>query len=279
MKKLFIVSILLIICVFFISISYAYMTGEEAHTKMIYPIVRVSHGMYGGSGTLIYSKVGEKKFSTYVLTNHHVIESAIRIVDEWDSDLAKEIKKEKRDTIYVEMFKYRNLSTPIGTLKVEAEIVLYNADEDMTLIKLRTEDKAEYVAKLAKKEAELYVMDETVAVGCSLGFPPLPTTGVVTRLNFQIQSFPYHMSSSQIIYGNSGGAMFHEGKLIGIPSRVAIVGWSSPVPHMGLFIPIDRIYKWFDKEHYDFLYDDTKTEKDGLDKRKKEIEEKKKTKK
>jgi len=279
MKRILISIFILVFILCSGGVGYAFMTGEEAHTKMIYPIVRVSHGNTGGSGTLIYSKVGEKKYSTYVLTNHHVISSAINIADEWDSDLAKEIKKEKRDTVYVEIFKYRDLSTPIGTLKVEAEIVLYNADEDMALIKLRMEDKSEYVAKLAKKNDELFVMDETVAVGCSLGYPPLPTIGVVTRLNFQIQSFPYHMSSSQIIYGNSGGAMFHEGKLIGIPSRVAVVGWASVVPHMGLFIPISRVYDWMDKEHYTFLYDDTKTEKEGIEEREKEIKAKKEAKK
>ena len=149
----------------------------------------------------------------------------------------------------------------------------------MALVKLRTETQAEYVAELEKKDADLFVMDETVAVGCSLGFPPLPTTGRVSRINFQIQSFPYHMSSAQIIYGNSGGAMFREGKLIGIPSRVAVIGWGTPVPHMGLLIPIDRVYNWMEREHYDFLYDETKTEKECLDKRKQEIEEKKKAKK
>jgi len=48
---------------------------------------------------------------------------------------------------------------------------------------------------------------------------------------------------------------------------------------MGLFIPIDRIYDWLEKEHYDFIFDFTKTEKECLDIRKKEIEEKKKAKK
>jgi len=105
-------------------------------------------------------------------------------------------------------------------------------------------------------------MDKTVAVGCSLGFPPLPTTGIITRKNFQINSLPYHMSSSQIIYGNSGGAMFLDStaELIGIPSMLPVVGWGSPVFHMGLFIPIERIYTWLEKENYDFIYDVTKSE-------------------
>jgi len=270
------------------STTYAFMSGEKAHTAMIYPVVRITTGNTAGSGTIIYSKLngydsGKETYSTYVLTNQHVVDGAITISEEWDSVLGEDVKKEKRGIIYVEIFQYKNLSVPVGTLKVEAEIMAYNKDEDMALVKLSSEKKADYIAALypRKKENDLHVMDETVAVGCSLGFPPLPTTGIITRKNFQINSLPYHMSSSQIIYGNSGGAMFLDapGQLIGIPSLVPVVGWATPISHMGLFIPIDRIYDWLEKEHYDFLFDSTKTEMGCLEIRKKEIEEKKKAKK
>jgi len=255
------------------------MTGIEAHEKYIYPVVRVTYGRTGGSGTIIYSKTKDMEkfiYSTYILTNYHVIADAISIEEKWDSDLAKQVKKEKRSIIYVETFKYRNLSTPVGTLKVEADIVIYNQDEDMALIKLRSEEQAQYIATLFL--ANTYnVMDETVAVGCSLGFPPLPTVGHITRKDFQIDSLPFDMSSSQIIYGNSGGAMFlaETGELIGIPSLVVAIGWGSPISHMGLFIPIKRICEWFEEEHYSFLYDVSETEKDCLEAREKEIEAKK----
>ncbi len=269
--------------------AFAAMEGIEAHEKYIYPVVRITQGPYGGSGTIIYSKLDTKenwKYSTYILTNHHVIADAIKIEEKWDSDLAKEVKKEKRSIVYVEIFKYRNLSTPVGTLKVEADIVIYNADEDMALIKLRSEDQAKYVAKLmgggsdSGLDIAYNVMDETVAVGCSLGFPPLPTVGHITRKDFQVDSLPFDMSSSQIIYGNSGGAMFlaETGELIGIPSLLAIVGWGTPITHMGLFIPIERIYDWLEEEHYNFIYDNSKNEKECLELRKKEIDAKKKEK-
>ena len=270
------------------STAYAFMSGEKAHTAMIYPVVRITTGNTAGSGTIIYSKLngydsGKETYSTYVLTNQHVVDGAITISEEWDSVLGEDVKREKRGIIYVEIFQYKNLSVPVGTLKVEAEIMAYNKDEDMALVKLSSEKKANYVAALypRNKENDLHVMDETVAVGCSLGFPPLPTTGIITRKNFQINSLPYHMSSSQIIYGNSGGAMFLDapGQLIGIPSLVPVVGWATPIMHMGLFIGIERIYDWLEKEHYDFLFDSTKTEMGCLEIRKKEIEEKKKAKK
>jgi len=44
---------------------------------------------------------------------------------------------------------------------------------------------------------------------------------------------------------------------------------------MGLFIPIKRICEWFGEEHYDFIYDISKTETECLEVREKEIEVKK----
>jgi len=255
------------------------MSIEEAHKAFIYPVVRITSNYAGGSGTVVYSKKDDDgKYSTYVLTNHHVVAGSIEIKEEWDSTLGKEVKREKRSMVHVEVFKYRNLSTPVGTLKVEATIELYNEDGDMALVKLRSDDKIQHVATLCSDEnmKKIHVLDKTIAVGCSLLCPPLPTDGILTRLNFYMSSIPYHMSSSQIIYGNSGGAMFKEdGELIGIPSRIAVVGWSTPITHMGFFIPIDRVYRWLEKEHYDFIFDSDKTEKGCMEEREKDIEAKK----
>jgi S1-C subfamily serine protease len=222
----------------------------EAHEKFIYPIVRVTYGNAGGSGTVIYSQNGE----TYVLTNNHVICGAVRIVEEWSSEKQEDVKVEKRSVVYVEIFKYRNVSTPVGTMKVEADITAYNEDEDMAILKLRFEEPVQHVANLFPQAEtdNIHVTDETIAVGCSLGAPPLPTVGILTRKNFLINSLSFHMSSAQIIYGNSGGGMFYgkTGEFIGVPSLVPVVGWGTPITHMGLFIPIDRIYQWFEKVGY-----------------------------
>lgn len=255
---------------------------EESHNSFIYPVVRVTTDRAAGSGTVLYSKLADcgKAFSTYILTNYHVIDDAISIGEEWNSSLKKMVKLEKRAIVYVEIFQYRDISTPIGTLKVEADVVVYNKQEDMALLKLRSESAVTHVAKLRSKDKtdDFFVLDDSIAVGCSLAFPPLPTTGVITRKNFNIDSYPFHMSSAQIIYGNSGGAMFHteSGELIGIPSLVPVVGWGTPITHMGLFIPIARVYKWMEEEKYDFIFDATKNEKDCLEAREVELEEKRK---
>lgn len=277
MKKKILIAIIATVFLSFGCIASAALSGKEAHERYIYPSVRVTVGYGGGSGTVVYSKEADGKYSTFVLTNHHVIAGAISVVDEWNTDLQKKIKKEKRSVVYVETFKYRNLSTPVGTMKVEADIVIYDKDGDMALLKLRMDDRVEYVAKLpAKADAEnINVMDESIAVGCSLGFPTIPSVGVISRLNLQVNSLPFHMSSAQIIFGNSGGSMYKtDGTFIGIPSMVA-VAWRSAVTHMGLFIPVKRIYEWLEKQHYDFIYDSSKNEKESLELRKKELKKKK----
>ena len=269
--------ITIIIALWLSSLSHAFLQGKEAHKAYIYPVVKVTHGSFGGSGTVIFSEENhEGTFSTYVITNHHVISSAISVEEVWSPSLKKDVKREKRQIVYVEIFKYRDLSTPVGALKIEADIKIYSKDHDLAILKLRSEGKAEHVAKLLPESMvdSIRVLDATIAVGCSLLYPPLPSIGIITRLNEYIESLPYHMSSSATIFGNSGGAMFliGTGEFIGIPSRVAVYGWGTAVSHMGFFIPIKRIYEFLLEENYDFLYDSSKTEEESLNKRIEEIE-------
>lgn len=262
------------------SIVLGAMVKQPAHEKYIYPVVRVTELSGGGSGTIVYSTKNElEKYSTYILTNHHVVASAIRVEDVWDPDIGKNVKKERRAIMYVEVFKYKDMSEPVGAMKVEAEIIIYNTARDVALLKLKYDGIIEYIATMPEKNIKYYMMDETVAVGCSLLYPPLPTVGVITRMNVLIDSIPFHMSSSQVVFGSSGGAMFlSSGEFIGIPARVAVaqVGWGVQImTHMGLFIPVESIYKWLEDEHYEFIFDKTKTEKQCLSEREEALKKKK----
>ena len=238
-----------------------------------------------GSGTIIYSEPCEdgKGYHTYVITNHHVIASAIDITKEWDTNLQKDVQVERRSAVFVEIFQYRNMSEPIGVMKVKADIMIYSDSEkaeDMAILKLRTETKAEHIAKMFPREKadRYFVFDPTVAVGCSRGFNPMPSEGMISRRNLTIRTFDYDMSSAQIAAGNSGGAMFlaETGELIGIPSMGVVAGWmGGAIAHMGIFIPIERVYNFLDREHYDFLFDHSKSEKECLALRDADIEKQK----
>ncbi len=70
------------------------------------------------------------------------------------------------------------------------------------------------------------------------------------------------MSDAQIIFGNSGGAMYLQDSLefIGVPSRIAVaqIGWSGdPITHMGFFIPFPRIWDWLESQYYHFVFDES----------------------
>jgi len=275
--------ITLAIVFLFASVTYAWMQGKVGHEAYLYPVVRIEAPNGVGSGTIIYSEPCESvegKYNTYVITNHHVIASAINISKEWDSALQKEVQVERRSSVFVEIFQYRNMSEPIGVLKVKADIMIYSDSdkaEDMAILKLRTEPKAAHIAKLLPRDMadKYFAFDPTVAVGCSRGFNPMPSEGMVSRRNLTIRTFDYDMSSAQIAAGNSGGAMFlaNTGELIGIPSMGVVAGWmGGAIAHMGIFIPVERVYNFLDREHYDFLIDPSKSELECLAERKAELE-------
>jgi S1-C subfamily serine protease len=241
---------------------------EQLHKELLYPSVRVRAQEAGGSGTIIFSEKDEKgEYQTFVLTNHHVIDGCIKVKKKWDSKLGKELKKETKSTVYVEIFQYKYLSSCIGSTALESDIVCYDADQDIALLKLRTIEKADYVANFIKHEdiERMKIFDETYAVGASLGHPPIPTLGQLTFMDDEIDNYKYWMSTSQVIYGNSGGAIFSliDGTyyFIGVPSRGEVSGWTE-ITHMGYFIPPTTVIKFLNKFHYSFIHDKTKTMKE-----------------
>jgi len=92
------IGIMLVLLPFFVIPAFA---NEAFHEWFLYPVVRISHGYSGGSGTVVYSgENDEGGFSTYILTNYHVVETAVSIAEEWDSGLQKQVKREKRLSIH-----------------------------------------------------------------------------------------------------------------------------------------------------------------------------------
>ncbi len=108
---------------------------EERHKVMIYPVVRIRTSKSGGSGTLIYSKEDPNKSGEYlnfVLTNSHVVfEGAIEHKKDWDSLLEKDIKKEYKSKVDVEIFDYIRLSEVNSSNTHKAEIECYDKKHDL----------------------------------------------------------------------------------------------------------------------------------------------------
>ena len=230
------------------------------HEALIYPVVRVLCGPGGGSGTILYSEDRDKKgvFASFCLTNHHVIDDAIKVEKKWSSLLNAYVDTETRQTVKVEVFRYERISKQVGRESFDSDIVAHSKDHDLALLRLRCDRRMQYVARIRPKDLaeRAYLFDKTYSVGCSLLHSPIVTSGEITSLNDEIENKSFWLASSQIIFGNSGGAVFRQDSLefIGVPSRVPVYGFGNAVTHMAYFVDLPRIYAWLEGECLSFIY-------------------------
>ena len=229
----------------------------DLRSEVLYSQVRVKTHQAGGSGTIIYSKDA----STYILTCHHVVEGVISVKREWDPRLGRDKKREFRQSVGCEFFDYENIPhghRPIN-YSVDADLLAWDRDHDLALLKLRTTRPTKYIAKLpSPNDVEKFdVGAKLVAVGCALLHDPILTEGIITHMGDEADFKDYWMGSAQIVFGSSGGAVFSPlndtYNFIGVPSRVVVIGWGTPITHLGYFAPISRIYKFFEEQLYGFL--------------------------
>ena len=105
-------------------------------TEMLYPTVMVDLGQGQGSGTIIFSGKREhkswedEKVWTLVLTNYHVISSAVNIEEEFDPKKGKNIQKETRRPVHVRLWDYNDYSTAVGTTGRVARILAWDKHRD-----------------------------------------------------------------------------------------------------------------------------------------------------
>lgn len=238
---------------------------SDLHEKCIYPAVRINTGKAGGSGTIIYSmpKNGEsgQVYDTFVLTNHHVVEDAITTKKDWDSLLKKQIEKEFIREVQVEVFDYVDLSRVVSANTHQGEVVAYDQYHDLAIVKLISPRPARHIATFLPKESikdEILIGKDVIAVGCSILHDPVVSYGKITGVREMIDNKRYLMTSTHIIFGNSGGAMYtNDGFLIGVPSRVTVypMGMSSDIiTWMSFPCHPERLYEFIDQQEFQFLY-------------------------
>jgi S1-C subfamily serine protease len=258
---------------------------ESRHRELMLPVVRIITGRAAGSGTCIYSGVGKDGLACgYVLTNHHVVDDLIKVEKRWSPLLQREVKADVRATAQVHFFRYQWKSRAVAGTTIEADIMAYDKDEDLALLKLRTteEDKPPVPAKLYPrgKENDLRVTMPVYCIGAGLGEPPVVTGGFLSQFGQEIENREFWLSTAPGIFGNSGGALFlaetHE--FIGVPARIAVTGsffGADAITHLMYSIPITRVYKFLEDQFFRFIYDSAYTEEgeEAERKRKREQEE------
>ena len=254
---------------FLIAVSAAFAAPADLvqkHREMLYPIVIVAAGSGLGSGTVIFSAEMDGEWKTYVLTNHHVVKLAITVKEEWDPKSQEEVKREHRTPVQVRWFDYNDYSREIGTRGQIADIRAYDASLDLALLQTRDIERGvSYVAHIMPEDAPLYLFEITWAVGAGLGKPPFPTEGAISNLDQRINGPPYILSSAPIIFGNSGGALFHwsqeraQYEFIGVPARVSGT-WPGVVAHMAWAIPLSTVREFLRENDFGFILGDPPAE-------------------
>lgn len=205
------------------------------------PTVRVNALQEVGSGTALWSRAaGGGRARTYVLTAWHIVQE--------DAPTA---------SIEVDFF------APDRTHRTErGRIVAKDGSLDLALVEV---DGAAPVAWLAHLPAlsELERIDlftPVHAIGCPLGYAPVPTSGELTSRDKLLDGIHYWMINAPTIFGNSGGGIYEADThaLIGVLSRISAYKnmIDVAVPHMGLVTPISDVYAWLDRAGYGFVWRD-----------------------
>ena len=249
--------------------------ADELDSKMsqlLYPVVRVLSGTGGGSGTVVYSedREGLGEHQTFILTNHHVVDNLIRVERKWNNLKQKYEYVEDNELAEVELFSYANGGKTVTRTPVKAEIIAWDRDEDMAVLKLLHPFPVKDVARLMPADKVLKLFQEVYAVGCPLLVDPIFTKGEVTDLEYIIDKRPFVATSADIIWGNSGGALYakfgDEYFFVGIPSRGSIAYFQA-VTYMGYSITPERMRKFITVNKLDFLVDSEKTPTQALEAR------------
>lgn len=221
------------------------LTGDAR--DVMEPVVRVKAPNSLGSGVVIES-VAPGVFGggyTRILTNYHVISGALGTRFAGNGPLDDAFYVEIRKPVEVQRFIYKDGGRTVEIKTYPAEIRAYSKEWDLALLEVRGEGDWPAACLFPEDEPPLTLLEPVWAVGCALGKDPICTIGHIMDLDEGIEGLPFILVSSQIIYGNSGGAAFVKRAgvlyLVGIPSRIRLLGNGIPLPYMGLVIPPERV--------------------------------------
>ena len=207
----------------------------------------VGRGGVGG-GTVIRSEAeSDGVYGTYIVTAFHVLQK----VSEHDPS-------GPRKPVQVKIY-----ADGGDTETIDSDLLIHDERRDLALLKLRATKHYPIAARLAARERirETSVFTPIYAVGCPLGHDPLPSFGEITTLRKEVNGERFWMMSAPTIFGNSGGGVFHRETLemIGVSAMICTFDnpVSTPVPHLGILVPLDSVYDWLRDNKFAFIFDPT----------------------
>ncbi|MFH1227556.1 MAG: trypsin-like peptidase domain-containing protein [Planctomycetota bacterium] len=232
--------------------------NERLYEELLLPSVRIRTKGNVGSGVVIYSQPYLKnECQTYILTAYHVVKGADGSISDDPSDVSiKKPADKKASEITIDV--YRDDFSDMDELK--AEMVIYDEAKDIAILHLKVSKQFKHTAHFISKDRidQVKVFSPVYAVGCPLGYDPLPTSGEISSLYKQMNGEKFWVMSAPTIFGNSGGGVFMGDTydLIGISSMVCVYNQIIPTPvtHLGLMVPAETIFEWMDRKGLEFLH-------------------------
>lgn len=222
---------------------------EKQIRQMLEPTVEVRHGGGGASGTIIYSK----DLETLILTNYHVVDSAVN---------NPRTEKETRDLVHVKTSHHFDGGYRVVERNHLAEVVLYDEDKDLALLRIDGLETSS-VVKIAKKYPPLFTEVWNVGNPNLMG-ATLFTTGQIAAINRTASFLPYgqdalyFISSAQIYSGHSGGGTFmkigENYELIGVPTFIPRGLHRDYIEWMAHSISLETINKFFKEQTLDHIF-------------------------
>lgn len=195
------------------------------------------------SGTLISLK------ERLILTNHHCVDNFYSYVEREEVGVDGTVKKVKRvefRDMTVSQRAYKG-HRKVGATQYQTEIVATAKKYDLALLRIRAESLPySRESKVLPNGTEVLRGDEAYAVGNPLMLDATVTKGIISSVNrmFRVPwadnaEVPFIQTDAAISPGSSGGALYSNGFLVGVPAA-GMVG-------IGLAIPYTTIRQFLDE--------------------------------
>lgn len=246
---------------------------KKIHKEMLFPAVRIrKNNGSNGSGVIVSSKKNKKgTINTFILTNYHVIEDTIKIVEKWDVTEKEKVDVEVHDGCCVEVFNYDKKMEISSVSSYFSEVVSFGswkAGTDYALLHIKSCDRILKPA-IINEEKFVSIGEEVWTVGAPEDVFPTITKGIIGNKSTRFDGCDMMLITAPIFYGSSGGPVykFSEEKdsytLIGIVSKVLIdeitdkkaeTNVKQMISHMAFAIPFEKIYEWLDDDGFDFIF-------------------------
>jgi S1-C subfamily serine protease len=193
---------------------------QREYDEMLSPTVMIETITGRGSGVIIKSNESDY----YILTASHVVGNYPKVS--------------------VTFFSYRRGAEFAEEL--EASVIITDTNKDIALLRVLC-DFAVKDVKLAPRDYKYYLFAPVYVVGCSLGFNPRPSSGIISAIDFDSVEI-----TAPVLPGNSGGPVYDAGthELIGIAVWVRLYG-DQLITTMAGIVPINLIYEFLDSYRKD----------------------------